>query len=106
MTVAANVEHGGTSRGLVPGRPTGPLMIFVGLASAVFTVGTALHAFVIVTPETLERMMVLAGATRAASMGSYRSSGLWASPTSSETLSGYGRYGVGHRCGCSGWSSA
>lgn len=63
MTVAANVEHGGTSRGLVPGRPTGPLMIFVGLASAVFTVGTALHAFVIVTPETLERMMVLAGAT-------------------------------------------
>ncbi|TCN50841.1 hypothetical protein EV641_111117 [Rhodococcus sp. SMB37] len=62
MTVAANVEHGGTSRGLVPGRPTGPLMIFVGLASAVFTVGTALHAFVIVTPETLERMMVLAGA--------------------------------------------
>lgn len=62
MTVIEDVERGGTSRGPVAGRWTGPLMIFVALGSAVFTVGTVLHAFVIVTPETLERMMVLAGA--------------------------------------------
>lgn len=39
------------------------LLITTGLASVVFTIGTALHAFVIVNAETLERMMVLAGTT-------------------------------------------
>ncbi|WP_280233456.1 hypothetical protein [Nocardia cyriacigeorgica] len=53
---------GDTSTSMVRGRWTVPLMVFAGVASVVFTVGTAIHGFVVVTPGTLERMMVLADA--------------------------------------------
>lgn len=36
-------------------------MVVTGVASVVFTVGTALQNFVIVNDETMQRMMVLAG---------------------------------------------
>ncbi|WP_083267820.1 hypothetical protein [Lentzea guizhouensis] len=42
------------------------LTTITGIASIVFTVGTALHAFVIVDDHTLTRMMVLANADPAA----------------------------------------
>ena len=42
------------------------LTTITGIASVVFTVGTALHAFVIVNDHTLTRMMVLANADPAA----------------------------------------
>ncbi|MBB5953499.1 hypothetical protein FHS29_000069 [Saccharothrix tamanrassetensis] len=45
-----------------PGRWATPLLVLTGWASVVFTVGTAVHAFVVVDEQTLTRMMVLAGA--------------------------------------------
>lgn len=38
------------------------LLKITGIASVVFTIGTALHAFVIVNDQTLQRMFELAGA--------------------------------------------
>lgn len=52
---------GSARRGLRPGRWTVPLLLVTGLASLVFTVGTALQNFVIVDDETVRHMMVLAG---------------------------------------------
>ncbi|MEV6237990.1 hypothetical protein [Lentzea sp. NPDC051838] len=38
------------------------LLKITGIASVVFTIGTALHAFVIINEQTLQRMFELAGA--------------------------------------------
>lgn len=45
------------------------LMVATGVASVVFTIGTAIHAFVIVNEQTLHRMMELAGADPAGAPG-------------------------------------
>lgn len=51
-----------TSTALAPTRWTRPLQVTVGVASLVFTAGTTVQNFVIVNLETLEQMMLLAGA--------------------------------------------
>ncbi len=51
------------------GRWTSPLLVVTGVASVVFTVGTALQAFVVVDDWTLWRMMVLAGADPEVAVG-------------------------------------
>ncbi|MFC9433598.1 hypothetical protein [Nocardia sp. NPDC057030] len=53
----------------VPGRWTNVLLLLAGSASIVFTIGTALHAFVIVNRDTLTHMMILADADPAGAEG-------------------------------------
>ncbi|MEV0676488.1 hypothetical protein AB0I60_08180 [Actinosynnema sp. NPDC050436] len=47
--------------GVRPGRWTSTLLVLTGIASLVFTAGTAVQAFVVVDEQTLTRMMVVAG---------------------------------------------
>lgn len=55
---SATDEHVQTTP--APGRWTNALLLLAGSVSIVFTIGTALQAFVIVNQDTLTRMMILA----------------------------------------------
>ncbi|MDA3644493.1 hypothetical protein LZ318_30215 [Saccharopolyspora indica] len=46
---------------LRPGPWTAPLLVLTGLASVIFTIGTAVHGFLVVNEQTLRQMMELAG---------------------------------------------
>ncbi|MEV6559461.1 hypothetical protein AB0M22_27345 [Nocardia sp. NPDC051756] len=57
------------ARTLAPGKWTNTLLLLAGSASIVFTIGTALQAFVIINHHTLTQMMILANADPAGAEG-------------------------------------